>query len=160
MSDKIIEYNRVAELIPKLSGKKVVLCGGCFDIFHYGHLMFLKSAKMAGDVLCVQVESDDFIKLRKKRVPVHNQMQRTEIIASLEFVDYVIALPLLTKDEEYGNLVTLIHPSVVAVTQGDAAIDKKQRHAGIIGAEVREVCAPFHSFSSSNIGKYEGIFSD
>lgn len=34
---------------------KIVLAHGCFDIFHYGHLMHLKAAKALGDYLVVSV---------------------------------------------------------------------------------------------------------
>jgi cytidyltransferase-like protein len=48
---------------------------------HYGHISFL-NAKKEEDVLVVALESDEFSK-KKKKVPVHNQSQRAEILASL-----------------------------------------------------------------------------
>ena len=160
MINKIVPYIHIDTLVPTIQDKRIVLCGGCFDIFHYGHLVFLRSAKESGDILCVQIESDDFIKRRKKRTPVHTQQQRAEVLASINVVDFVIPIPLFTTDQQYGDLVKRIRPDIIAVTQGDAAYDKKFVHAQAIGAEMKEVCPPFHSFSSSNIGKYEGIFGD
>ncbi len=157
---KIFRRDQVNQILEIKKDKKVVLCGGCFDIFHYGHLVFLQAAKKEGDILCVQLESDEFIKNRKKRSPVHTQAQRAEIIAALEPVDVVITLPFFESDIEYGKLVADIKPAIIAVTEGDAALEKKKQHAAIYGAEVRVVCPAFHSFSSSNIGKYEGIFGD
>ncbi len=160
MKNKIISPDEIDRISVLSKGKRIVFCGGCFDIFHYGHLVFLTAAKASGDILIVQVESDEFIKKRKKRIPVHNQEQRCSIIAALECVDLVLPIPLLNGDSEYGDIVSKLKPAVIAVTEGDIAIDKKRQHAEAVGAEVRSVCPPFSSFSSSNIGKYEGIFSD
>ena len=39
--------------------KKIVLIGGCFDLLHIGHIIFLEEAKKQGDLLIVFLESDD-----------------------------------------------------------------------------------------------------
>jgi len=150
---KIVSLKELSRLIPKISGKKIVLVGGCFDLLHYGHLTFLKNAKKAGDFLIVALESDDFIKKNKSRASIHNQNQRAEILASLNAVDLIVKLPLLNSDEEYSGLVKLIKPSVIAVTKGDEQVKNKMRQAKMIGAKVLTVTNLLDLFSSNNILK-------
>ena len=35
----------LASLREKFKDKKIVFCSGCFDLFHAGHVLFLKIAK-------------------------------------------------------------------------------------------------------------------
>lgn len=160
MNNKIIEFKDIERLKEKIKGKKAVLIGGSYDIMHYGHISFLKNAKKEGDVLIIALESDEFSKKKKKKVPVHNQGQRAEILASLIPVDYVLKLPFFQSHEEYFNLVKSIKPSVIAVTEGDVRIEKKKEQASFVGAEVKVVSPQLMKFSSSNIVSYESIFSD
>lgn len=140
--------------------KRSVLVGGCFDLLHYGHYTFLKHAKEAGDVLIIALESDEFIIQRKKRQPVHTQRQRAEILATLELVDFVIELPLLSSGAQYGELVASVRPTIIAVTEGDPHLKKKQEHARKYGTEVREVTSHVSNFSTSGIISYATLFSD
>lgn len=113
---------------------KVVLVGGCFDILHYGHIYFLKKAKKLGDFLVVALESDENTgKLKGPKRPVHTQKQRAEILQSLRLVDKVISLPPFPN---YQKLTKDIHPSIIAVTQGDPMLKKKKEQAKEIGAKV------------------------
>jgi len=125
----------------KKQGKnKVVLVGGCFDILHYGHISFLKKAKKLGDYLIVALESDaNTKKLKGPSRPIHNQRQRKEILESLNFIDQVIELPDVMKDEDYSRLVETISPDILAVTEGDPMIEKKSAHAKKIGAKVVKI---------------------
>lgn len=123
-----------------MKNKKVVLVGGCFDILHYGHIHFLKKAKLLGNYLIVALESDKNVKrLKGKERPIHNQIQRQEILESLNFVDEVIILKDEMQDLDYQKLVTDIKPHIIAVTKGDLILEKKKSHAKIINAEVFEI---------------------
>lgn len=68
---------------------KIVLAHGCFDILHYGHLQYLKSAKRLGDFLIVSVTADKFVNKGPGR-PVFTLRQRMEMLKALRFVDQVI----------------------------------------------------------------------
>jgi len=69
---------------------KKVLAGGAFDVFHYGHLCFLKWAKSLGDYLIVQVVSDKRIKYKKgENRPVYPEKERIAIIKAIKYVDEV-----------------------------------------------------------------------
>jgi len=74
----------------RLKGKIIVTCNGSFDLFHYGHLVFLDYARKQGDVLIVAINSDSSIKKYKsENRPMVPEEQRSQIIAALEIVDYV-----------------------------------------------------------------------
>lgn len=60
-NNKIIPYSSFSAIQNALQGKKVILTGGCFDIFHFGHLSLLQAAEKQGDILVVALESDEFI---------------------------------------------------------------------------------------------------
>ncbi|MBI1862595.1 adenylyltransferase/cytidyltransferase family protein [Candidatus Microgenomates bacterium] len=130
----------------------IVLVGGCFDVLHFGHLQFLNAAKKAGKRLVVALESDEFIKSRKARTPIHTQEQRAEMLSSLESVDCVVLLPFLKTDDEYSEMVTRISPSVIAVTQGDPQLTNKKRQAArLVGTRVVVVTPVIGDFSTSKI---------
>lgn len=151
MKQNIWKYESVESLRDKWDGKISVLCGGCFDLMHYGHFSFLRDAKASGDILIIALESDEAINKRKHRTPIHSQLQRAEILASLDVVDYVILLPFFTEDKEYGRMVEVIRPSLVAVTKGDPNIERKRKQTLAVGADVVEVSPLLEAFSTSKI---------
>lgn len=153
----IVTLNRYKNLQESLKSKKTVLTGGCFDLLHFGHVVFLREARKAGDYLIVAIESDKFIKTRKKRAPIHTQKQRAEILSTLRTVDLVIMLPYMKSDDDYLGLVRLIRPAVIAVTQGDNQMHNKIKQAEKIGAVVKVVTPLVTYFSSSDIIRYESI---
>lgn len=117
-----------------MKNNKIVLVGGCFDILHYGHVYFLKKAKSLGNTLVVALESDENTKkLKGHKRPIHTQKQRAEILKSLKFVDKVISLP---PSPDYPKLTRDVRPSVIAVTEGDPILKKKEVQAKEIGAKV------------------------
>lgn len=130
-----------------------VLVGGCFDIMHYGHLMFLDHARSLGGHLVVALEPDERIKIFKHRDPVHTQQQRAQILSQLRIVDEVIALPFITTYDDYLALVRQIKPHIIAVTDGDSQLANKQKQAAAIGAEVCIVTPYITGFSSTDIMK-------
>jgi D-glycero-beta-D-manno-heptose 1-phosphate adenylyltransferase len=74
----------------KAKGKTVVLANGCFDLFHVGHIRYLRAAKAKGDVLVVALNSDASVRRLKGRGrPILPQKERAEILAAFSFVDYV-----------------------------------------------------------------------
>lgn len=136
---------------------KKVLVGGCFDIIHYGHVDFLTNAKKLGDHLIVALESDENVRRMKgDSRPIHTQSQRKAMLISLRVVDEVISLPPLKTDDDYGQLVRTVNPSVIALTQGDTMEAKKRAHADLIHATV-VVIPKIHTPSTSQLTKLLGI---
>lgn len=153
---KIIKFQEIENLVRKIreADQTVVLVGGCFDILHFGHIKFLKKAKNEGDVLIVALESDENIKrLKGNGRPIHSQNQRAEMLASLEFVDLIICLPLMKDDKDYFELVKKIKPDVLAVTKGDPQLKNKGKQAKEIGAKVKIVTPYIKTASTTKLIK-------
>ncbi len=148
----------LADVKNKLPSRSIVLVGGCFDIFHFGHLVFLDLAKRQGDFLVVILESDEFINHYKQKTPVHTQSQRALIVASLMQVDLVVLLPHLKTYEEYLEVVQTIKPKVIATSEGDENITLKRSQAEHVGALVKEVTSTIQPFSSTAIRKLYETF--
>lgn len=149
---QIISLEQTASISQRLIAKdqSLILAGGCFDILHRGHLMFLEAAKKQGDVLFVILESDESIKAKKgDNRPVNSQLIRARILSHLKTVDYVIILPHLFTGKQYDELVAMIKPEIIATTAGDPMRVFKERCAKIIGAAVIDVIELIHDETTS-----------
>ena len=69
------------------------------DMFHAGHVEFLKKARAFGDYLIVGVLADDVIK-SYKRQPILTLEERVKMFESCKYVDEVIVAPPLRLTEE------------------------------------------------------------
>jgi len=157
-NSKIIELQSATpELIETMKNR--VLVGGCFDIFHFAHLDFLKKSSQFGGSLIVALESDEFIRTHKHHEPFHDTQKRASLLAELECVDLVVILPLLTSDEQYLEVVQLIKPSIMSVTDGDSQIVNKTKHADNVGAVIK-VVPLLPNFSSTTVHAKATITSD
>lgn len=124
----------------KQEGKSVVLVGGCFDILHVGHTLFLETAKKEGDFLFVLLESDENTRKKKgEDRPINSQKKRTAVLCALKFVDYVIPLIGVTKNEDYDKLIVQIKPDVIAMTKGEPGVEQRKKQAVAVGAELKLV---------------------
>lgn len=134
-----------------------VLVGGCFDVLHFGHISFLKTAKSYGDILIVALESDKNVAQRKgKKRPIHSQKQRAAMLSELRCVDSVITLPYMKSDADYDAFVQSINPNIIATTKGDPLKNNKQRQAKQVGAvliEIPKITTP----STSQLAKLIGL---
>jgi glycerol-3-phosphate cytidylyltransferase len=59
---------------------------GVFDLFHRGHVEFLKKAKSLGENLIVAVNGDEMVS-DYKRKPFYSEIDRLEIIKSCKYVN-------------------------------------------------------------------------
>ena len=134
---------------------KVVLAGGVFDIIHPGHIHTLNSAKALGDVLIVVVATDKTAQKMKKRMPLHNQKLRRELVDSLLMVD----LCVVGSEEDIFKTVDLVRPEVIAlgydqVHQEKFIIDGCRKLN--LDVKVARLQSPIPEFSSSKIEKEYG----
>ena len=103
----------------KKQGKKIVWTNGCFDLLHEGHIKYLKKSKEQGDFLVVGLNSDSSIKrLKGSNRPIMPERARAEILASLEFVDFIM---IFDEDSPCKHLSIL--KSDVYVKGGDYTLD-------------------------------------
>lgn len=148
---KINELDKITHEIKK-QGKTIVLAGGCFDILHIGHVLFLEKAKQQGDVLFIMVESDEAIRKRKgKNRPIHQQKERAKILGSLTNVDYIILLPNKMSNNDYDMLIKKIQPNTIATTKPDPLVEHKKRQAKITGAKLVYVINQIKNVSTSKM---------
>ncbi len=101
-------------------GERVVFTNGCFDWLHTGHVRSLEAARRLGDRLVVAVNTDASVRrLKGPGRPIGPASQRTEILAALECVDWVVrfreATPL--------GLIRALRPDVLA-KGGDWSLDQ------------------------------------
>lgn len=89
---KYISPEHIEEKIKELraAGKTIATLNGSFDLLHAGHLKTIHEASMQGDVLILALNSDASIQKYKSPLrPIVPLEHRLEMIAALEFVDYV-----------------------------------------------------------------------
>jgi FAD synthetase len=152
--DKHISLEQVGELSSTIhqQNKRIVLLGGCFDILHSGHIIFLEEAKKQADILIVLLESDETIAASKgPKRPINSQSDRAKILSALEVVDYVILLKPDMDNKAYDDLVIEIKPAIIATTSGDINRHHKERQAELVRAKVIDVTTPITDKSTTRL---------
>ncbi|OLY83176.1 Ethanolamine-phosphate cytidylyltransferase [Smittium mucronatum] len=87
-SKKIVQFSSGKE--PK-KGDRVVYVDGGFDLFHAGHIEFLKKAKEQGDFLLVGIHDDRTVnRVKGGSFPVMNLQERVLGVLQCRYVDEVI----------------------------------------------------------------------
>jgi rfaE bifunctional protein nucleotidyltransferase chain/domain len=88
--EKVRPISELAEIASRLreQGETVVLAHGTFDLLHIGHVKHLKAARAEGTVLIVTLTADEYVSKGPGR-PIFSENLRSEMLASLEYVDYV-----------------------------------------------------------------------
>ncbi len=109
----------------KAAGKRIVFTNGCFDILHVGHIRYLREARGLGDILVIGLNSDSSVRRLKPWRPIITELQRAEVLASLEMVDYVT---IFAEDTPY-ELIKLLQPDIL-VKGGD------WKKSDIVGSEI------------------------
>jgi rfaE bifunctional protein nucleotidyltransferase chain/domain len=106
-----LKLRRLEELAESLSGKKVVLANGCFDILHVGHLRYLKGARALGDVLVVAINSDRSVRaIKDPGRPILDEDERVALVSALECVDYVV----LFDEPDVTSVLKTLRPAIHA----------------------------------------------
>jgi rfaE bifunctional protein nucleotidyltransferase chain/domain len=91
-------------------GQVIVFANGCFDLIHAGHIRYLQGARSLGDILILGVNSDRCVKMLKGDLrPLQPELERAEILASMECVDYVLVFDTPTVDVILKELKPDIH---------------------------------------------------
>lgn len=110
--NKILERNILKDKLETLrkNGKKIAFTNGCFDILHVGHVRYLREASKAADVLVLALNSDSSVRsIKGVKRPLVPQQERAEVLAALEFIDFVTIFDELTPLE----LITYLKPDVL-----------------------------------------------
>ena len=70
------------------------------DLFHYGHVEFLRRARGFGDVLIAGIHSDETVETYKRR-PVMTMEERIRVVEACRYVDEVIGDAPLQVDADW-----------------------------------------------------------
>jgi glycerol-3-phosphate cytidylyltransferase len=93
----------------------VVYTGGTFDLFHAGHVNFLKRCKeIAGELgsVVVSLNTDEFIKEYKGKPPVVSFSDRMAVLKACKYVDQVIAN---SGGADSKPTILQVNPNIVAI---------------------------------------------
>ncbi|MGA2554215.1 MAG: adenylyltransferase/cytidyltransferase family protein, partial [Smithella sp.] len=110
--NKILERNALKNELEELrkKGKKIAFTNGCFDILHVGHVRYLREAKKTADVLVLALNSDSSVRsIKGEERPLVNENERAEMLAALEFVDFITIFEELTPLE----LICCLKPDIL-----------------------------------------------
>lgn len=128
LSNKRMEFGEACELHKRFKNQKIVFTNGCFDIIHTGHIRYLQQAAALGDILIVAVNSDDSVKrLKGPERPINGQEDRCEVLAAMEFIDFVV----IFEQDTPAELISAIKPDVL-VKGGDYTPDQ------VVGKDIVE----------------------
>jgi len=120
--NKILDRNTLKNNLEALrkEGKKIAFTNGCFDILHVGHVRYLREAKKAGDILVLALNSDSSVRsIKGEERPLVCEEERAEVLAALEFIDFITIFPESTPLE----LINHLKPDIL-IKGGDWAADK------------------------------------
>jgi len=147
---KIKSRQEIEALVKNLRTQdaKIIFTNGCFDLLHLGHVRYLREAKKMGDILIIGLNTDSSVKsLKGSPRPYVSEMERAEILASLECVNYVVLFSELRPD----NLLKIIKPDV-HVKGGDYNANRlpERKLVESLGGKVM-VIPPIKGRSTTNI---------
>lgn len=89
---KLVDPEHVADRVKNLRKERLTIAtlNGSFDLMHAGHLFIFNEACQQADRLIVALNSDESIKRYKGlERPIIPLRHRLEMVAALEFVDFV-----------------------------------------------------------------------
>lgn len=104
-----IYIKNIKILKKKINKKKLVFSSGCFDVFHVGHLIFLKEFAKFPGVKILAINTDKSIKkIKGKNRPINIYKNRVRLIKLLNLVDYIIPLNYDTPEK----MIKLFKPDI------------------------------------------------
>lgn len=90
---------------------QIIYTGGTFDLFHAGHVNFLRRCSELGDVY-VALNSDEFVESYKGYRPIISYEDRKEVLKSCRYVKDVF--PNIG-DEDSTMSIQMLEPNIIAI---------------------------------------------
>ncbi|MBO0777667.1 MAG: adenylyltransferase/cytidyltransferase family protein [Ktedonobacteraceae bacterium] len=118
-SQKVLQRSQLATEVQRRqqAGERCVFTNGCFDLLHLGHVRYLREARSLGDFLVLGLNSDESVRhLKGPGRPLVPELERAEILASLECIDYVT----IFAEPTANALLEVLRPAIY-VKGGDYA---------------------------------------
>jgi len=142
----------VAQLdIVRERGGTIVFGNGCFDLLHVGHIRYLEAARELGDVLVIAVNTDNSIATNPNReAPINSYLERMEVIAALQMVDYVVPLEAAVPIP----LIEMFRPHIQAKGTDYTLEQMPERHAVEAGGGRIEFVGDEKTHSSSALRQH------
>lgn len=132
---------------------KEVMVFGTFDIFHKGHINFLKQARRKGDFLMVVIARDETVAKIKKQGTRNKEQKRKRILENSQLADKVI---LGNLGDKY-SVIKKYQPDMICLGYDQKVfIDKlkdKLKQFGLKKTKIKKL-KPFHpeKYKSSLLG--------
>lgn len=132
--NKIISIEKAKKIVKenRLNGLKTVNVHGCFDMLHYGHVIYFEEAKKQGHVLLVSITPDRFVSKGPNR-PFFDENARLKYVSSLEIVDFVV----LNDEPDAINFLKTVAPDITA--RGSEYINLEEDITGKIRLEKKAI---------------------
>ncbi len=93
----------------RAAGLTIALANGCFDLFHVGHVRYLKGAAAEADRLIVAINDDRSVRaLKGPGRPIMPAADRAELVDALAAVNYVV----IFDDGNVERLLMRLKPDV------------------------------------------------
>lgn len=93
----------------------IVYTGGTFDLFHSGHINFLRMCKQLahdqGKVI-VSLNTDEFVIEYKGKPPIYNYEERKTLLEACIYVDYVVPN---TDGKDSKTAILEMKPDIVVI---------------------------------------------
>lgn len=108
---KIIDPSQLEKKVNEIrkEGKTIATLNGSFDLMHAGHLHMIFEASKMCDVLIVALNSDKSIQQYKSpKRPIIPLEYRMQMMAALEFVDFVTWF----EETDPRKLLSIIRPNI------------------------------------------------
>lgn len=118
----VLDIEKLAEVtkvLREITGHKIVVTIGTWDMLHIGHLRYLIKAKSHGDILVVGVDSDRAVKLYKGEYrPIVPEEERIEMLCYQNCVDLITLVDDVDKETgwQYG-LIKAVKPDVFVAVE-------------------------------------------
>ncbi len=117
----------------KKSGKTIATLNGSFDLLHAGHLTMIYEASLQADILIIALNSDSSIKKYKSPLrPIIPLEYRLQMIAALEFVDYVTSFEETNPIEILSKIKPDVHVNGAEYGENCIEAESVKRHGGRI----------------------------
>lgn len=97
----------------------IVYTGGTFDLFHSGHVNFLRQCSLLGTVV-VSLNTDEFIEKYKGRPPIISYCDRKKVLEGCQYVSKVVKNE---GGEDSRVAIKKVDPDIIAIDTGWAVLD-------------------------------------
>jgi len=86
--------------------------GGTFDLFHSGHVEFLKKCSEIADYVTVSLNTDEFIEAYKGKAPIMSYHERESVLKACRWVDHVVPN---FGGADSKEAIQVVEPDIIAI---------------------------------------------